>query len=668
MKRDGNPEPAAATARRPRFALIVLAASLALASCQQPAPPAVVRLDTPTLDLDGFTQARVQVTAPGSWTLEAITAPGLGFAVTTSPSSGSGPRQVTVAVDPTAMPRLEDSTFRLRLTAVDGGKELVRTSGDFTFSYPEVTGRVTGGPGPTAIGLGLTADEPLSTAASTPSSDPELASAPTTTLIVGLEPTGLVVSEAGAEVGGMAAAELRVSSTLMRLGLAVAADPFAAASLTLVTVPTDRAEAAAEALRATPGVRYVDFPRLLHPASSDPYRGLQWNLDALGVEPLWGVAGGDGVTIAILDQGFLPDHPDLAANVVGTYRASLGGGPMQAPVPVCGSHGTHVAGIAAAVTNNNVGIAGVAPYAKLLLVDLGTPQSTDCPMTSAALIKALEYVVGDGAPRAQVINMSLGADGDLGPGVRSAVRAAADAGIVLIASAGNDVAPCPAATTKAIAFPAAYPEVLAVAATTPAGDRACYSQSGPQMFVAAPGGALSPTQDEVLSAVVTFPGAAPDYGYMAGTSMASPAVAGVVAMLLSADPTATPARLRDAIATTATDLGAPGHDPEYGYGLIDAAGAYDALLGQPPTPPTPIEGLILRVPGYPDSALDPDGLFTLLNAAPGPLTVEAGTDDNGNGILGEPGEWYGRATVVVSFGAFGPNPGNHLTISVAQVP
>jgi len=640
-----------------------------LAGCVQLGPRPDVRLVTPTLEMNGFTQATVQVIGTGDWELEVVPDDeALKGAIVASPSQGNGDASVTIIVDPTYMPRL-DVGFRLKLTAHWRGPDIVVMSQSFTFSFPEVTGQAVGGPVISALGGAGSAPDALSTAAFEPSSDEALASAPITRLIVGLGQDGLVLHQDGVSGSPLAAAKLAVASTLGNLGLAVSTDSFDAANLTLVDVPTADAVRVAEALRATPGVRYVEFPRLLYPASNDPLRSQQWNLDLLGVEPMWGDAGGAGVTIAILDQGFLPSHPDLRDNVVGTYDAVTHGSNITVTKAACETHGTHVAGIAAAVANNGVGVAGVAPYAKLLLINLADQAApSGCPMTTDALVDALNYITNGGNPRAQVVNMSLGGSGDLGNGLHAAVRAAAGLGISLVAAAGNDKYSCPSFTTNPIYYPAAYPEVLAVAATGPDEQRACYSHLGSEMFIAAPGGTPAET---ILSTIATFDLqgrlAGPDYGRMAGTSMASPAVAGVIAMLRSAAPGASAAQIADAISTTAVDKGDTGRDPEYGWGFINPAAAYNALIGTPPPPPAPVLDLMLRVPGYPDALLDADRKFTLIDALPGPLKIEVGSDDNGNGELGDSGEWYGTQTITVTLGTF-EQPTNAVEIVVTQVP
>src|SRR5690606_21260613 len=160
-----------------------------------------------------------------------------------------------------------------------------------------------------------------------------------------------------------------------------------------------------------------------------------------------------------------------------TYDAVTGGSSVT--FTNCGTHGTHVAGIAAAVANNGEGVAGVAPQAKLLLVNVGNAAKTDCVMSTEWLIKALEYVTNGGSPRAQVVNMSLGnnSGADLGSGVRAAIQATATAGVSLVAAAGNTAnGACPAGhTTQPIMYPARYPQVMAIGATKPGMTRACYS-------------------------------------------------------------------------------------------------------------------------------------------------------------------------------------------------
>lgn len=138
--------------------------------------------------------------------------------------------------------------------------------------------------------------------------------------------------------------------------------------------------------------------------------------------------------------------------------------------------------------------------------------------------------------------------------------------------------------------------------------------------------------------------------------MAAPLVSGVVALLWSAVPSATPEELLQALIAGAVDLGDPGRDNLFGYGLVDAPAAFEALTGgseppPPPPPPPPSRVVRITVPGYGTHVLDPDGAFTLIDAPLGPLTVVAESDDDGDGVFAEPGEGRGSATVDVEFDA-----------------
>lgn len=138
--------------------------------------------------------------------------------------------------------------------------------------------------------------------------------------------------------------------------------------------------------------------------------------------------------------------------------------------------------------------------------------------------------------------------------------------------------------------------------------------------------------------------------------MAAPVVAGVVALLKGAVPAASNEEIRQAIIAGATDLGPRGRDDHVGYGLINAVEAYEALTGAaepPPPPPEPtLETMWITFPEdplFPTTQLDPDGLFTITHVPTGPFLIVVGTDENENGIIGEPGELYGEVTVNVQF-------------------
>ncbi len=648
--------------------LVALLLSL-LAACNGPKTPEPVgpSVSATVTDMNGITESVLNVRADSDWQLS-VESPlsALVNAVSLSPSTGRGNATVTLRVDPDGLAP-DDYSFVVRLSAGN-----LAATQDFTFSFPDVRGEVVV-IDPQGVGLepgSLLPPATIQVAPQVDESEMLVSSTGSTTLIVGLEAADAQLRQQGVAGPPSMSAQAALRNTVSALGSkAAVTDSFDAAGVVLVEVAADEAADAVALLRATPGVRYVELPVQLYPLSNDEHFGLQWNIQDLGVETLWPQADGDGVTIAIVDNGFYPAHPDLAGNISGTYDAGEQKQDVTVTNEQCGTHGTHVAGIAAAVTNNNIGVAGVAPGAKLLLVDIDDSRTADCRMTSDALIRALNYVVNGSSPRAEVLNMSIGTTTDLGNGVIDALLAAHDAGISLVAAAGNTVDSCGGGnkTNQPVTYPAAYPMVLAVGATGPTDERACYSHIGPNLFIVAPGGdtfVRGQPGDAVFSTDYSFTSDEAIYAYQQGTSMAAPAVAGVIALLLEAKPDAGASGVAAVLASTATDLGAVGRDNETGYGLINPQAAFAALTGGPsPEPPGEPEPLILRVSGYPDAELDADGIFTLVNAQPGPLTVTVGSDENGNKVLGDPGELFGEATLRVAF-----DRPNNVEITVERMP
>jgi len=560
--------------------------------------------------MNGVTSASVNVSASGSWTLGSNHPSWVSLSAT----SGSGPATVQLTVDPSS---LAPGSYNILLSLQsDAGS----SSAQIPFSFPDVTVTVTRGDTLTSQAL---------PAAQTPPPNPALSR-------FGSGPGDLIVGVAKVPTG---APSIDMNAIAATPGVKVHGH-FAGAGV--VTVHAQNAAAAAARLRGLAGVRYVEASLPLHAFSNDPYRGQQWNLDAIRAEQAWPTGDGTGTTIAVIDRGFDPSHPDLAANVTGTYNAVTGTSNLMVSSSDCTAHGTHVAGIAAAVANNGTGIAGVAPGAGLLLVNIGDGSTSGCPMTTTALIDALDYVTDSGNPRARVINLSLGSQQDLGQGVQDALTAAYDAGVVIVAAAGNDQASQP----TPVAYPAAYPEVLAVGATTPNDVIAFYSDRGPNLWVVAPGGGTSSgvgtTSDEILSTWYDFTNSAASYNYEEGTSMASPAAAGVAAQLLTSRPGASPDQIAQALANGALDLGVTGKDDVYGYGLIDAVASKQALASSSPLLLHTSDGRTFDVTrGVP---------FTVPNLPTGTVTLTAGTDDNNDGTIGDAsGELYGQATVSVAF-------------------
>lgn len=323
-------------------------------------------------------------------------------------------------------------------------------------------------------------------------------------------------------------------------------------------------------------------------AVNDPLWSQQWGPQQVRAPQAWATSTGSGEVIAVVDSGVDLSHPDLAgklvggATFVGCANASCGNGDWKSgkDAGAPDGHGTHVAGIAAAATNNGTGIAGVAPDAKIMPVKvLGENGGS-----FAEIAAGIRFAADNGA---DVINMSLGAL----PGVQALeitglIRDARDAiayangkGVVVVAAAGNETAPL-------CASPAFNNGALCVTATDRNEAKAWYSNLGvkPDLrAVAAPGGqgALFCGED-ILSTVPagtesSCGRATPGYDAYAGTSMAAPHVAGVAALLTAQGRTNT--QTYDVLTSTARmpATGVRGvYDPVYGYGIVDAQAAVAA--------------------------------------------------------------------------------------------
>ncbi len=303
-------------------------------------------------------------------------------------------------------------------------------------------------------------------------------------------------------------------------------------------------------LRQSPPVESADYNYLRAPtaAPNDPFFGSQWGLGQIGASTAWDTSDGKGTDIAIIDSGINDNNPDLS----GAVRYAWDYGEGDADAQETDGHGTHVAGIAGALTNNGVGVAGTSPGGWLwdLKATVYSPQYKDQRFTDAAIINALNAAADAGA---DVVNMSFGG-GPYSGTKEGAINYAWSKGVVLVASAGND-------TTSAAHYPSDYPNVISVAATITSGAKLSYSNFGPNVDIAAPGGGIASTAgDGVVN--------------KSGTSMASPHVAGVASLLAAQGHNATTIRQR--LESTATDLGLPCRDDTYGNGLVNAAAAVGA--------------------------------------------------------------------------------------------
>ena len=357
------------------------------------------------------------------------------------------------------------------------------------------------------------------------------------------------------------------------------------------------AQAFMNRLRKDPNVKYVEIDKRMRPnfVPNDPlYASNQWHyFEAAGginLPAAWDQSTGAGVVVAVLDTG-ITQHSDLNTNVVPGYdfihvAADARDGDGRDPNPAdegdwelagdCGTgsaasdsswHGTHVAGTIAAVTNNGVGVAGVAFNAKIMPVRvLGR-----CGGYSSDISDAIIWAAGGavaGVPTnpnpVQVINMSLGGTGACGAATQSAINFAVAAGVVVVVSAGNDN------LDAAGAEPANCDNVIAVGATGRAGGRASYSNFGASVDVSAPGGSGTDSVASTFNNGKTIPTTEGYAGYK-GTSMAAPHVSGTVALMQSAV-VSSPAAVESILKNTARTL--PVACPEgCGAGIINASAA-----------------------------------------------------------------------------------------------
>jgi subtilisin family serine protease len=275
-----------------------------------------------------------------------------------------------------------------------------------------------------------------------------------------------------------------------------------------------------------------------------------YNMARVHAPQAWGCAQGEGVIIAILDTGVDSDHPDLQPNLV------AGASFISSTISWEDDHGhgTHVSGIAAGIVNNG-GIFGVAPRASIMPIKVCDHYGS-CP--EAAIANGIIWAVDHGA---RVINMSLGGAEDLQV-EHDAVVYAYNHGVVIICSAGNS-------GILTDTFPAAYTEVIAVAATDANDDRASWSTYGDFVDVAAPGVSIFSSYPWNTSFGL--------YTYMSGTSMAAPHVTGMAALIRELRPDWTIDQVFAHIRASVDDVGVPGYDTMTGSGRINAFRAVDPL-------------------------------------------------------------------------------------------
>ena len=323
---------------------------------------------------------------------------------------------------------------------------------------------------------------------------------------------------------------------------------------------------ALENMKGAKGVKYVEEDSIVYitkkPAPIDPIQPPQvtlWNMLNIKVPDAWTISNGSGVNVSVLDTGIDNDHPDLMENIAGGVGfANINLAKFNTAWNDDNGHGTHVAGIIAAL-DNEIGVVGAAPNVSLYAVKVlnrgGRGFTSD-------IIAGIEWSVENDM---DIVSMSLGGGGYSQP-FQDAINVAHNNSVLIIASAGNggdgDI------STTETSYPAAYDNVTAVAATDINNDVARFSNSGPYVDIAAPGLNIRSTYNDGL------------YINMSGTSMSCPHVTGVAALVLAQNMSMTPSEVEYILTSTATYLGESESefDNSYGNGLVNASAAVAAVV------------------------------------------------------------------------------------------
>ncbi|MEM7099879.1 MAG: S8 family serine peptidase [Pseudomonadota bacterium] len=420
---------------------------------------------------------------------------------------------------------------------------------------------------------------------------------------------------------------------------------------------------------------------------NDDFYGSQWHYPAINLPTAWETTtGSSDVIVAVVDTGVLLNHPDLNDKLVPGYdfirnasRALDGDGIDANPDDpgdrdLGGSssfHGTHVAGTVGAESNNGSGVSGVAWETRIMpMRALGEGGGS-----TFDIIQAVRFAAGldndSGtvpAQRADIINLSLGGSFS-SLSEQQAYSDAIAAGVIIIASAGNESSELPS-------YPAAYDGVISVSATTISNTLAAYSNRGGTIDVAAPGGSNvtdlngDGIGDGVISTMGDDSGPSIEFGYasLSGTSMAAPHVAGVAALMKAVHPGLTPAQFDAALMAgdLTDDLGAPGRDNSFGWGLINAqkaviaAGALANGQGADPGPILVSSAGTMNFGGFIE-ALE----LTLSNIGTGSIAVSNFSADQPWVNITDPGTTDGLGTYTIGIDRSGLADGayqSNLTI------
>lgn len=324
-------------------------------------------------------------------------------------------------------------------------------------------------------------------------------------------------------------------------------------NLYIVDLPEYTEEGVITILRHHPHLKFAELDRAVYPAliPNDPYYTNEWHLPKIGAPLAWDSSQGEGITIAILDSGIDSAHPDLAAQIVPGWNFY----DNNSDTTDIYGHGTRVAGTAAAIGNNGIGVAGVASQSKIMPLRI---TDTNGYGYYSMIAQGLSYAADHGA---RIANVSF-QDMTSSYSVRSAAQYLKDKGGLVMVSGGN---------TGKLENYTVTTSMIPVAATDVNDNRKIFSSYGDYIALAAPGDTIWSTQR------------GGDYVKSTGTSFASPVAAGVVALMMAANPELGSSEIENLLFSTAVDLGETGRDPFYGYGRVDAAAAVQAAMIATPT-------------------------------------------------------------------------------------